>query len=77
MNMKYMPENDDAIKQRLDEFYNGTENITELPQDSTTKYALFSDLHLGDGSKKADFFYHNEDTMNSALNYYKDNAIFI
>jgi len=73
MNMKYMPENDDAIKQRLDEFYNGTEKITELPQDSTTKYALFSDLHLGDGSKKADFFYHNEDTMNSALNYYKDN----
>ena len=28
-------ENDEAIKQRLDEFYNGVEkNITELPQNS-------------------------------------------
>jgi hypothetical protein len=69
-----MPENDDAIKQRFDEFYNGTEKITELPQDSTTKYALFSDLHMGDGNKKADCFVHNEETMNSALKYYKKNA---
>lgn len=73
MNMKYMPENDDAIKQRFDEFYNGTEKITELPQDSTTKYALFSDLHLGDGSKKADCFVDNEETMNTALKHYKNN----
>ncbi|MHA2019625.1 MAG: metallophosphoesterase [Promethearchaeota archaeon] len=73
MNMKYMLENDEAIKQRLDEFYNGVEkNITELPQNSTTKYALFSDLHMGDGNKKVDCFVHNEETMNSALNYYKE-----
>jgi UDP-2,3-diacylglucosamine pyrophosphatase LpxH len=66
-------ENDVAIKQRLDEFNNGVEkNITELPQNSNTKYALFSDLHLGDG-KKADCFLHNEETMILALNYYKEN----
>jgi UDP-2,3-diacylglucosamine pyrophosphatase LpxH len=66
-------ENDEAIKQRLDEFYNGVDNnIIELPQNTNTKYALFSDLHLGDG-KKADCFFHNEETMRLALNYYKEN----
>lgn len=71
--MKYMLKNDEAIKQRLDEFYNGTEKFTVLPQNSITKYALFSDLHMGDGNKKADSFVHNVDIMNSALKYYKSN----
>ncbi len=71
--MKYMINNDEVIKQRLDEFYNGTEkNIIELKQNLNTKYALFSDLHLGDG-KKADCFAHNKEIMSFALNYYKDN----
>ncbi|GAI97602.1 unnamed protein product, partial [marine sediment metagenome] len=42
-----MSKNDKAIIERLNEFYNGTDkNITKLLQNSTTKYALFSDLHL-------------------------------
>jgi len=72
--MVYMLKNDEAIKQRLNEFYNGTEqNIKELSQNSNTKYAIFSDLHLGDG-KKADNFSRNEETMRFALNYYKENG---
>ncbi len=68
-----MSKNDEAIIERLNEFYNGTEkNITELKQNLNTKYALFSDLHMGDG-KKADCFVHNEKTMRFALNYYKAN----
>jgi len=68
-----MSKNDKAIIERLNEFYNGTEkNIKKLSQNSNTKYALFSDLHLGDG-KKADSFAHNEETMRFALNYYKEN----
>jgi UDP-2,3-diacylglucosamine pyrophosphatase LpxH len=68
-----MSKNDEAIIKRLNEFYNGTEkNIIELSQNSNTKYALFSDLHLGNG-KNADSFAHNEGTMYFALNYYKEN----
>jgi len=67
-----MSKNDEAIIERLNEFYNGNENITELKQNLNTKYALFSDLHMGDG-KKADCFAHNEKTMRFALNYYKEN----
>ena len=37
------------------------------------KYAVFSDLHLGDG-KGADNFFHNEETMKYALEYYKENG---
>jgi len=69
-----MSKNDKAIIERLNEFYNGTDkNITKLSQNSTTKYALFSDLHLGDG-KRADNFVHNEKIMIFALNYYKKNG---
>ncbi|MBA7618892.1 hypothetical protein ES703_26224 [subsurface metagenome] len=68
-----MSKNDDAIIERLNEFYNGTEkNIIELSQNSNTKYVLFSDLHMGDG-KKADCFAHNEETVRFALKYYKEN----
>ena len=66
-----MSKNDETIIERLDEFYYGVEkNIIELPHNSTTKYALFSDLHLGDG-KKADNFVHNEEIMLFALSFYK------
>ena len=68
-----MSKNDKAIIERLNEFYNGTEkNIIELKQNLNTKYALFSDLHMGDG-KKADCFAHNEETVRFALQYYKEN----
>ena len=70
-----MSKNDENIIKRLNEIYNGTEkNITKLKQNLNTKYALFSDLHLGDG-KKADNFIHNKETMIFALNYYKKKDI--
>jgi len=69
-----MSRNDDAIIKRLNEFYNGADqNVKKLSQNSITKYALFSDLHLGDG-KTSDNFARNEETMRFALNYYKKNG---
>jgi len=69
-----MSNNDDAIINRLDELYKGSDqNVKKLPFNSNTKYALFSDLHLGDG-KKADNFARNEETMILALNHYKKNG---
>lgn len=69
-----MSENDIAIIKRINELYKGADqNIKKLPLNSNTKYALFSDLHLGDGGK-SDIFVHNENTMISALNYYKNNG---
>lgn len=68
-----MNANDIAIYKRLTELYNSTDqNVKNLPLNADTKYALFSDLHLGDG-RKADNFVHNEKTMMFALNYYKNN----
>jgi UDP-2,3-diacylglucosamine pyrophosphatase LpxH len=37
------------------------------------KYAIFSDLHLGDG-RNADDFVHNEETLETALTYYNGNG---
>jgi UDP-2,3-diacylglucosamine pyrophosphatase LpxH len=69
-----MNENDIAIYKRLTELYNSTDqNVKELPLNTDTKYALFSDLHLGDGGK-SDIFVHNKDTMMFALEYYKKNG---
>jgi UDP-2,3-diacylglucosamine pyrophosphatase LpxH len=67
-----MNANDIAIFKRLTELYNSTnQNVKELPINSDTKYALFSDLHLGDGGK-SDIFAHNKETMVCALEYYKE-----
>ena len=69
-----MSKNDEAIVKRLDELYSGDEqNIKKLPLGINDKYAVFSDLHLGDGLG-ADNFAHNEETAEFALNYYKDNG---
>jgi len=69
-----MNANDIAIYNRLTELYKSNDQniVKNLSLNSNTKYALFSDLHLGDG-KKADNFVHNEETMKFALNYYKEN----
>ena len=37
------------------------------------KYAIFSDLHLGDGGN-ADDFHHSEETLETALTYYNENG---
>jgi len=69
-----MNENDIAIYKRLTELYNSTDqNVKNLPINNNTKYALFSDLHLGNG-EKSDLFKHNKDTMLFALKYYKKNG---
>ncbi len=69
-----MSKNDIAIFMRLTELYNSTDqNVKKLPINTDTKYALFSDLHLGDGGK-SDIFRHNEDTMVFALEHYKKNG---
>ena len=67
-----MNANDIAIYKRLTELYNSTDqNIKKLPINNNTKYALFSDLHLGNG-EKSDLFWHNKDTMIFALEHYKE-----
>ena len=69
-----MSRNDDAIIKRLNELYKDEEqSIKKLPLKFNDKYALFSDLHLGDGGK-VDNFVHNEETMGFALKYYKNNG---
>lgn len=69
-----MSRNDDAIIKRLNELYEDKEqSIKKLPLKFNDKYALFSDLHLGDGGK-VDNFFHNEETMGLALKYYKNNG---
>ncbi|PKP61682.1 hypothetical protein CVT91_02280 [Candidatus Atribacteria bacterium HGW-Atribacteria-1] len=66
-----MNENDIAIFKRLTDLYNSADqNVKELPINTDTKYALFSDLHLGDGGN-SDIFVHNENTMIVALEHYK------
>ena len=69
-----MNKNDIAILKRLTELYKSTDQnvVKNLPLNANTKYALFSDLHLGDGGE-ADIFVHNKDTMVVALEYYKKN----
>ena len=70
-----MNENDKAIYKRLTELYNSTDQnvVKNLPLNANTKYALFSDLHLGDGGN-SDLFRDNEETMIFALEYYKENG---
>ena len=69
-----MSKNNDAIINRLNELYKvDKQSIKQLSLNINDKYALFSDLHLGDGGK-ADNFVHNEETMIFALNYYKNNG---
>jgi len=69
-----MSKNDEAIIKRLNELYKDVDqNIEKHPLNANTKYALFGDLHLGDGGK-VDNFVHNEETMIFALNYYRNNG---
>lgn len=70
-----MNKNDITILKRLTELYNSTDQnvVKNLPLNTNTKYALFSDLHLGDGGN-SDLFKDNEKTMKSALGYYKKNG---
>jgi len=70
-----MSKNDDAIKKRLSEllYEDDEQNVKKLPLNINDKYALFSDLHLGDGGK-VDNFFHNEETMRLALKYYKNSG---
>jgi len=69
-----MNKNDIAILKRLTELYNSTDqNVKSLLLNDDTKYALFSDLHLGDGGN-SDLFRDNEKTMIFALGYYKENG---
>jgi predicted phosphodiesterase len=69
--------NDDSIIKRLNELYNKGNGIgiyvKKLPLNVNDKYAIFSDLHLGNG-RKADNFIHNKETILFSLNYYKNNG---
>ena len=66
-----MNANDIAIYKRLTEIYKSDDQcVKNIPLNGATKYALFSDLHLGDGGN-SDLFKHNKKTMEFALDYYK------
>jgi len=56
---------------KFDEFMqNGHGLVKELPVGAGRNYAIFSDLHIGDGSK-ADNFRQNADLFRKALEHYK------
>jgi len=57
--------------ERLNELWENT----SIPILNTkgNKFVLFSDMHLGDGGR-ADDFYANEDTLKTALEFYKENG---
>ena len=65
--------NDFAIYNRLTELYKSTDQnvVKNLPLNVNNKYALFSDLHMGDGGN-SDLFKDNKKTMKFALGYYKE-----
>jgi len=48
-------------------------NDIEALETQGIKYAIFSDLHLGDGGN-ADDFIHNKETLETALTYYNENG---
>ena len=54
--------------QRLDAVF---QSAPELPLDGNNKYAVMSDVHLGDGGQ-ADNFHHNEQALMTSLKYYRD-----
>lgn len=69
-----MPEIEDAVINRLNELFKEDEqSVKKLSLKSKDRYVVFSDLHLGDG-KGADNFFHNEETMKYALQYYQING---
>ncbi len=61
------------VVDKLSSLYEAYKDEDKLPFGNGHKYAIFSDLHLGDGLKKADNFFHNEKTLECALNHYKAN----
>lgn len=63
-----MPDERRFTFQRLTDVF---ERATELPL-AVAKYAVVSDIHLGDGGQ-ADDFRDNEETFTAALNYYNSN----
>lgn len=65
-----MSQSAEATLARFDQLWFTDEFTRRLPLDGT-RYALFSDLHLGDGGR-ADNFVHNEDAFLLALRYYSD-----
>lgn len=63
--------NTETIINRLNELIKDNSKTKKLPLGKNNKYAVFSDLHLGDGGN-ADNFSRNEETLSYALNYYKN-----
>jgi len=55
--------------QRLDAVF---QSAPELPLDGNHKYAVMSDIHLGDGGQ-ADNFHHNEQVLATGVKYYREN----
>jgi UDP-2,3-diacylglucosamine pyrophosphatase LpxH len=61
---------ENVTKLNLDRIYqNPDKYLKKLPLTEDDRYAVISDLHLGDGGR-ADKFVHNEETLESALKYY-------
>ena len=54
---------------RLDEVF---KSAPTLPLDGGSKYAIMSDIHLGDGGQ-ADNFHNNEEALAAGLKYYRAN----
>ena len=65
-----LSERNSHIIERLDTIYKHKNELNNLPLKEHDKYVIMSDLHLGDG-KGADNFERNEETLLTALDYYK------
>jgi UDP-2,3-diacylglucosamine pyrophosphatase LpxH len=55
--------------ERLDRLLRDDELVSQLPLGDVSRYAIFSDLHLGNGGG-SDNFAHNQSTLQCALEYY-------
>ncbi|MBN1641106.1 MAG: metallophosphoesterase family protein [Anaerolineae bacterium] len=68
-----MPENRKQTFEQLDRLLHDDDLVVRLPLDDAARYAILSDLHLGNGGG-ADNFAHNQDALQHALAHYRESA---
>ncbi|MCK4358747.1 MAG: metallophosphoesterase family protein [Candidatus Cloacimonetes bacterium] len=64
-----MAQDKEQTNKRLSQLW--LSDVIKILDTKNEKYAIFSDLHLGDGGN-ADDFHHNEETMETALTFYNE-----
>lgn len=65
-----MSEGQQETFERLDRLLRDDQRVSQLPLGNVSRYAIFSDLHLGNGGR-SDNFAHNQSALQCALEYYR------